>query len=55
MGIGVTFTTVAMLKRWVSTAKQNLQRGLTVTKEDAGIVKGTRPLMSWPQHGRGFK
>ena len=46
---------VAILKWWVSTATWNLQRGLTVTKEDAGIVKGTRPLMSWPQHGREFK
>ena len=55
MDVGTTFTTVAMLKRWVSTAKQNLHHGMTVRKEDAGIMKGTRPLMSWPQQGRGFK
>ena len=49
MDIGAAFTTVAMLKRWVSTAKQNLQCDITIKKEDAGIVKGTRPLMSWPE------
>ena len=55
MDIETAFTTVAMLKRWVSTAKQNLHQGMTVGKEDAGIVKGTKPLMSWPRQGRGFK
>ena len=55
MDIVTTFATVAMLKRWVSIAKQNLHHGMAVGKEEAGTVKGTKPLMKWPRQGRGFK
>ena len=53
--MGTAFTTVIALKRWVSTAKQNLNHGMAVGKEDAAMVRGTKRLMSWPCIGRGFK
>ena len=55
LSIGASFTTVVKLKRWLSTAKQNLHNGMVVKKEDAAIIKATRRLMSWPREGRGFK
>ena len=53
--IGTAFTTVTALKRWVSTAKQNLNHDMAVGIEDAGMVRGTKRLMSWPFVDRGFK
>ncbi|XP_065896444.1 histidine decarboxylase-like [Dysidea avara] len=55
LDVGTAFTTVTMLKRWVSAAKQNLHNGMVVGKEDAGIIKGIKPLLGWPRQGRGFK
>jgi len=55
LDVGATFTTVTMLKRWVSTAKQNLHNGMVVGKGDTGIIKGIKPLLGWPRQGRGFK